>query len=65
MARRRPLSLQTRSLLAASVALVAFLGLTGFALDEAIYDALRSSLQERLQTYLYGYLAASEMNRSR
>ncbi len=64
MARRRPLSLQARSLLAASVALAAFLGLTGFALDEAIYNALRSSLQERLQTYLYGYLAASEMNRS-
>lgn len=64
MAHRRPLSLQARSLLAASVALIAFLGVTGFALDQAIYVALRSSLQERLQTYLYGYLAASEMNRS-
>jgi len=34
---RRPLSLQARSLLAAGIALAAFLGFTGFALDEAIY----------------------------
>ena len=62
---RRPLSLQTRSLLAAGIALAAFLGLTGFALDQAIYETLRSSLRDRLQSYVYGYLAASDVARSR
>src|SRR5882724_3372918 len=62
---RRPLSLQTRSLLAAGIALAAFLGLTGFALDRAIYETLRSALRDRLQSYVYGYLAASDVARSR
>ena len=62
---RRPLSLQTRSLLAAGIALAAFLGLTGFALDQAIYETLRSALRDRLQSYAYGYLAASDVARSR
>ena len=57
-ATRRPLSLQARSLLAAGVALAAFLGLTGFALDAAIYETLRSALHDRLQSYAYGYLAS-------
>src|SRR5579862_7597448 len=61
----RPLSLQARSLLAAGVALAAFLGLTGFALDAAIYDALRSALRDRLQSYAYTYIANSEPARSR
>ena len=61
---RRPLSLQARSLFAAGIALAAFLGLTGFALDKAIYETLRSALQERLQSYVYSYLAASEVGRS-
>ena len=62
---RRPLSLQTRSLFAAGIALAAFLGLTGFALDRAIYETLRSALRDRLESYVYGYLAASEVARSR
>ncbi|HSC09725.1 MAG TPA: ATP-binding protein [Rhodanobacteraceae bacterium] len=64
-AARRPLSLQTRSLLAAGIALAAFLGLTGFALDTAIYETLRSALHDRLQSYAYGYLANSEVARSK
>lgn len=60
----RPLSLQARSLTAAGIALVAFLGITFFALDRAFYDAAESSLQERLQGYMYAYLAASDTNRS-
>jgi len=64
-ATRRPLSLQARSLLAAGIALAAFLGLTGFALDTAIYETLRSALHDRLQSYAYGYLANSEVARSR
>jgi two-component system sensor histidine kinase PhoQ len=62
---RRPLSLQARSLLAAGFALAAFLGLAGFALDQAIYDTLRSALRDRLQSYVYGYLAASDVARSK
>ena len=64
-AARRPLSLQARSLLAAGIALAAFLGLTGFALDTAIYETLRSALHDRLQSYAYGYLANSEVARSK
>jgi two-component system, OmpR family, sensor histidine kinase PhoQ len=60
---RRPLSLQGRSLLAASVALAAFLGLTGFALDQAIFTTLRAALQERLQSYIYAYVAGSDVGR--
>ena len=61
---RQPLSLQARSLLAAGIALAAFLGLTGVALDAAIYETLRTSLRERLQSYVYAYLATSEVSRS-
>jgi two-component system sensor histidine kinase PhoQ len=61
----RPLSLQTRSLLAAGIALAAFLGLTGFALDTAIYETLRTALHDRLQSYAYGYLAGSEVSRAK
>jgi two-component system sensor histidine kinase PhoQ len=61
---RRPLSLQARSLLAAGIALAAFLGLTGFALDTAIYETLRTSLHDRLQSYAYAYLAGSEVSRA-
>src|ERR1700733_9280547 len=61
---RQPLSLQARSLLAAGLALAAFLGLTGVALDAAIYETLRTSLRERLQSYVYAYLATSEVSRS-
>ena len=62
---RRPLSLQARSLLAAGVALAAFLGLTGFALDTAIYQTLKTSLRERLQSYVYAYLATSDVSREK
>jgi two-component system, OmpR family, sensor histidine kinase PhoQ len=61
----RPLSLQARSLLAAGFALTAFLGLTGVALDAAVYDVLRSALRDRLQSYAYTYIANSDVARSR
>src|SRR5262249_21676141 len=47
------------------LALAAFLGLTGFALDKAIYETLRSALHDRLQSYAYGYLAGSEVTRAK
>ncbi|MFT3790331.1 MAG: ATP-binding protein [Rudaea sp.] len=62
---RRPLSLQARSLLAASVILTAFLGLAGVALDRAIYDTLLISLHDRLQGYAEAYMAKSDVSRAR
>ena len=62
---RRPLSLQARSLLAAGLVLAAFLGVTGLALDRAIHETLLSALRDRLQDYAYGYIASSEVGRSR
>jgi two-component system sensor histidine kinase PhoQ len=59
----RPLSLQARSLAAASCVLAAFLGLAFFALDRAFYDAAESSLRDRLQQYIYSYLAAADATR--
>ncbi len=61
----RPLSLQARSLLAAGFALAAFLGLTGIALDAAIYETLGSALRDRLQSYVYAIIATSDVARSR
>jgi two-component system, OmpR family, sensor histidine kinase PhoQ len=60
----RPLSLQARSLAAASFVLAAFLGLAFFALDRAFYDAAESSLRDRLQGYIYAYLAAADTTRA-
>lgn len=61
---RRTLSLRTRSLAAASIALAAFLGLTFVALDKAFNEAGRTALQDRLQSYMYAYLAAADTTRS-
>lgn len=61
----RPLSLQARSLLAAGLALTAFLGLTGVALDAAMSETLRSALRDRLQSYVYGLIATSDVARSK
>ncbi|MET0230389.1 MAG: ATP-binding protein [Rhodanobacteraceae bacterium] len=60
----RPLSLQARSLAAASGILAAFLGLAFFALDRGFYEAAESSLRDRLQQYIYSYLAASDSTRA-
>ncbi len=59
----RPLSLQARSLAAASVVLAAFLALAFFALDNAFYNAAQSALHQRLQGYMYAYLAAADTTR--
>jgi two-component system sensor histidine kinase PhoQ len=63
MGSRHALSLQGRQVLAAALGLVAFLGLTGFALDRAFTDAAVSNLRERLQTYAHAYLAGSDLAR--
>ena len=61
--RRRPLSLQARQLLAASLGLIAFLGLTGLALDRAFVETAQNALHERLKSYAYAYLAGLEFTR--
>ncbi|GAB6197008.1 ATP-binding protein [Lysobacter xanthus] len=47
----QPRSLQTRQLLAASLFLVAFLALAGYALDRAFLKTARDHLRERLESY--------------
>ncbi len=54
-------SLGTRLLLAASVALAAFLGLTGLALDRAFRDSAQAAIQDRLTGQLHGLLAAADV----
>ncbi|MEO7251938.1 MAG: ATP-binding protein [Arenimonas sp.] len=61
---RRALSLHARQLLAASLGLIAFLGLTGIALDQAFRDTAISNLHERLQNNAYAYLGEFEFTRN-
>ena len=61
----RTLSLQARQLLAASLALVAFLGLTGYALDRAFVETAQNALRERLADLADGYISESELDRGR
>jgi two-component system sensor histidine kinase PhoQ len=63
MRSRRPLSLAARFTLATVLVLVAFLSLTGFALDHAYYEGARASLRDRLQGYVYALLAGTDVNR--
>ncbi len=55
--RWRPRSLQARQLLAASLSLVAFLALAGYALDVAFADTAEKNLRERLKNYASAYAA--------
>jgi two-component system sensor histidine kinase PhoQ len=61
---RRALSLHARQLLAASLGLIAFLGLTGVALDQAFRDTAISNLQEQMQNDAYAYLGEFEFTRN-
>ena len=59
----RPRSLQSRQLLAASLGLLAFLAITGYALDRAFIDVAGQGLHDRLKNYAYGYLTGIEFAR--
>lgn len=61
----RTLSLQARQMLAASLALVAFLGLTGLALDRAFVATAQNALRERLANLANAYVQESEIDRGR
>ena len=63
MSASRMLSLQARQLLAASLGLVAFLGLTGYALDRAFVETAETSLRQRLESYVWAYVERSELSR--
>jgi two-component system, OmpR family, sensor histidine kinase PhoQ len=58
----RTLSINARQLLAASLGLVAFLGVTGFALDRAFQETAQSNLQQRLVNYARAYLRNSDFD---
>lgn len=60
----RPRSLQARQLWAASFGLVAFLALTGYALDRAFVDTAGRGLHERLKSYAYAYARDIEFLRN-
>ncbi|MET0026643.1 MAG: ATP-binding protein [Candidatus Thiodiazotropha sp.] len=57
---RQPFSIHRRLLLAASLVLGAFFGLTGWSLDEAFRSASDEALQTRLYSSVYALLAAAE-----
>lgn len=56
----RQLSIHQRLLLAASLVLTAFLGLSGLALDKAFRSSAEEALQARLYSSVYALLAAAE-----
>lgn len=51
----RPRSLRARQLLAASLGLVAFLALAGYALDRAFIATAEDNLRQRLKAYALKY----------
>jgi two-component system sensor histidine kinase PhoQ len=61
--RWQPRSLQSRQLLAASIGLVAFLALAGFALDRAFVDVAGQGLRDRLKAYAFTYAGGIEFAR--
>jgi two-component system, OmpR family, sensor histidine kinase PhoQ len=58
----RPASLQLRLLGAVGVALFAFLGLTGFALEQAFYESSIENVRDRLQNHVSAFLAGSDVS---
>jgi two-component system sensor histidine kinase PhoQ len=59
----RPRSLQSRQLLAASLGLLAFLALAGYALDRAFVDTAERNLRQRLKSYALAYVDGIEFLR--
>jgi two-component system sensor histidine kinase PhoQ len=57
-------SLQARQLLAASLGLIAFLALAGYALDRAFLKTAENNLRERMKGYALAYAADTDFSRS-
>lgn len=51
-------------MLAASLVLVAFIGLTLYALERAFERSALSALEDRLQSYMYSFLARTDLSRT-
>ena len=60
----RPRSLQARQLMAASLGLIAFLALAGYALDRAFLDVASEGQRDRLRNYMFAYAGDVEFLRS-
>ncbi len=60
----RPRSLATRQLLAATLGLLAFLALVGYALDRAFVDTAESNLRQRLESYAMAYAGDTDFDRA-
>lgn len=58
----RPRSLQSRQLLAASLGLIAFLALAGYALDRAFLNAAENALHDRLRNYALSLAGETEFD---
>lgn len=61
--RRRPISLQTRLLWAASLALAVFLGGTGYSLEQAYRKSVLQAMHDRLESYVYTYLSGTDVSK--
>ncbi len=57
-------SLQARQVLAASLGLVAFLALAGYALDRAFLETAENNLRQRLKSYALAFAAEGEFARN-
>ena len=60
----QPRSLQTRQLMAASLGLIAFLALAGYALDRAFLQTAESNLRQRLKSYVLAYAGKGDFARN-
>lgn len=60
----RPRSLQARQLMVASLALLAFLALAGYALDRAFLDVASEGQRDRLRNYVFAYAGDVEFLRN-
>lgn len=60
----QPRSLQARQLLAASLGLIAFLALAGYALDRAFLETAENNLRQRLKSYALAFTAEGEFARN-
>ncbi|HJR74406.1 MAG TPA: sensor histidine kinase [Luteimonas sp.] len=58
----RPRSLAARQLLAASLGLIAFLALAGYALDRAFVDTAESNQRQRLESFALAYAADTDFD---
>ena len=56
--------MRARQLLAASLALLAFLALAGYALDRAFVDTAEDNLRQRLKSYALYYTDKVEFGRN-